>query len=92
MRTYYVYILASQSRTLYIGMTSNLTQRMEQHRAGRIPSFTARYRTYRLVYFEETDDAYAAVSRERQLKGWPRKWKLGLFLAARRGFDPRPPG
>ena len=84
MRTYHVYILTSHSRTLYIGMTSNLTQRMEQHRAGRIPGFTAKYRINRLVYFEETDDAYAAVSRERQLKGWPRKWKLGLVD----GFNP----
>ena len=78
MRTYHVYVLASPSRTLYIGMTGNLTQRMEQHRAGRNPGFAARYRINRLVYFEETDDAYAAVTRERQLKRWPRKWKLGL--------------
>ena len=81
MRTYHVYILTNQSRTLYVGMTSNLTQRMEQHRAGRVPGFTARYRINRLVYFEETADAYAAVTRERQLKGWPRKWKLGLVDA-----------
>ena len=78
MRTYHVYILTNQSRTLYVGMTSNLPQRMEQHRAGRVSGFTARYRVNRLVYFEQTDDAYAAVTRERQLKGWPRKWKLGL--------------
>ena len=77
-RTYHVYILTNQSRTLYVGMTGNLTQRMEQHKAGRISGFTARYRINRLMYFEETGDAYAAVTRERQLKGWPRKWKLGL--------------
>ena len=78
MRTCHVYILTNQSRTLYVGMTGNLTQRMEQHKAGRISGFTARYRIKRPMYFEETGDAYAAVTRERQLKGWPRKWKLGL--------------
>ena len=78
MRTYHVYILTNQSRTLYVGMTSDLTRRMEQHRAGRIPGFTAKYRINRLVYFEATNDAYSAVTRERQLKGWPRKWKSGL--------------
>jgi putative endonuclease len=78
MRTYHVYILANESRTLYVGMTSDLTQRMEQHRAGRVAGFTARYRVNRLVYYEETGDAYAAVTRERRLKRWRRKWKLGL--------------
>ena len=59
-------------------MTGNLAQRLEQHRAAQIPGFTTRYRINRLVYFEEAGDAYTAATRERQLKGWPRKWKLGL--------------
>ena len=79
MRTYHVYILTNQSRTLYVGMTSNLTQRMEQHRVGRVAGFTARYRINRLVYFEETGDAYAAATRERRLKHWPQAWKLALI-------------
>ncbi len=78
MRTYYVYILTNQSRTLYVGMTSNLTQRMEQHRAGTVPGFTMQYRVNKLVYFEQTDDPYAAVMRERRLKKWRREWKMAL--------------
>ena len=78
MRTYYVYILTNQSRSLYIGITSNLHQRMEQHRSGRTPGFTSKYNVHRLVYFEETASAEAAVNRERSLKKWPRSWKMAL--------------
>ena len=85
MRIFHVYILSNQSRTLYVGMTGNMTQRMEQHRDGRVPGFTSRYRVDRLVYFEEAGDAYAAATRDKQLKGWPRKWKLGLVDE----FNPR---
>ncbi len=71
----YVYILASWTRVLYIGVTSNLTQRMSQHAAAVPGSFTARYRVHRLVYVEEFDDIVAAIAREHQLKGWRRDKK-----------------
>jgi putative endonuclease len=76
---YYVYILASVRRTLYIGMTSNLRGRVYQHKTGAIPGFTARYKVNRLVYFEPVEDAQAAIAREKQLKGWTRQRKIALI-------------
>jgi putative endonuclease len=78
-KQYTVYILTNQNnRVLYIGSTSNLEIRVEQHKQKLIPGFTSRYNVNKLVYFEITNDAYAAVSRERQLKGWKRERKNRL--------------
>jgi putative endonuclease len=78
-KQYTVYILTNQNnRVLYIGSTSNLESRVEQHKQKLIPGFTSRYNVNKLVYFEITNDAYAAVSRERQLKGWKRERKNHL--------------
>ncbi len=70
MKQYWVYILSSKSRTLYIGMTGDLERRMCQHRSKQFKGFTSRYNIERLVYFEEFSDAYSAIAREKQLKGW----------------------
>ena len=77
MRTYYVYILASRSRSLYVGVTNDLTRRLAEHRAGDV-AFTARYRCSRLVYVETSTDARSAIAREKQLKDWRRAKKLAL--------------
>ena len=82
MKSYHVYILASRSRNLYIGMTSNLVQRIWQHRTHAVPGHTARYRIDRLVHFEETEDIFAALAREKQLKGWRREKKISLIETA----------
>ena len=75
-----VYILANQDYgTLYIGVTSDLIARLYQHRSGRVKGFTARYRVYRLVRFEQFETMYEAVSREKQLKRWHRQWKINLI-------------
>ncbi|QUT05912.1 GIY-YIG nuclease family protein [Sphingobium phenoxybenzoativorans] len=75
-----VYILSSgRHGTIYIGVTSNLLQRMDQHRAGAIPGFTARYGVKRLVHFEMADTMDVAISREKQLKDWRREWKVALI-------------
>ena len=80
MKQYYVYIMASLSRTLYIGMTSDLAYRVAQHQQKRFAdSFTAKYNVTRLVYFEVFGDAYSAVVRERQLKKWLRSKKIALI-------------
>jgi putative endonuclease len=64
-----VYILASRPHgTLYVGVTSNLSQRVEQHKLKEVPSFTARYGVHRLVYFEEHPCAESAILREKQLR------------------------
>lgn len=75
-----VYILASGKRgTLYIGCTSNLAQRLHQHREGLIPGFTRRYGVTRLVWFEMHEAMATAIVRERQLKEWRRGWKVELI-------------
>ena len=77
--TYYVYILASRSRTLYVGVTNDLGRRLAEHRSGRCSSFTRRYRVHELVYFESTVDVRSAIAREKQLKRWKRDWKIELI-------------
>ena len=75
-----VYILASRKRgTIYIGCTSNLLQRLHQHREGLIPGFTRRYGIRRLVWFEIYETMEAAILREKQLKKWNRAWKVRLI-------------
>lgn len=72
--------MASQRNgTLYIGMTSNLEQRMHQHKNKLIEGFTERHGVDTLVYFEECIDADSATNRERQLKEWRRDWKIELI-------------
>jgi putative endonuclease len=74
VREYAVYIMASRSRTLYVGVTNDLRRRVWQHKNGDVPGFTCRYRVTNLVYFEQTRDVHAAIAREKQLKRWPR-WR-----------------
>ena len=78
-RNYFVYIMASRTRRLYVGVTGNLPGRVTQHKNGAPHSFTARYNINRLVYFEHTTDARAAIAREKQLKGWNRSRKIALI-------------
>ena len=76
---YYVYIMASRSRTLYTGVTNNLERRVAQHKLKLLPGFTTQYRIERLVYFEQHGDIRAAIQREKQIKGWTREKKLALI-------------
>jgi len=80
-KTYYVYIVASRSRTLYVGMTNHLLERIKQHRDGTLAGFTSRYRIYRLVYFETYRDIKAAIAFEKQLKSMTRAKKITLIEA-----------
>jgi putative endonuclease len=77
--TYHVYILASISRTLYIGVTNDIERRVAEHVEGLTPGFTAKYHIKRLVYFEAFEEIEAAVAREKQLKGWRRAKKIKLI-------------
>ena len=74
-----VYILASRSRALYVGMTSNLPARLDEHRSHATSAHTARYRICRLVHVETTDDVHAAIARERQLKAFRREKNIRLI-------------
>src|ERR1035438_828008 len=76
---YYVYILASKSRTLYVGITSDLGTRIREHRSGIYGGFTADYKVHRLVYYEQFQWVQAAINREKQLKHWRREKKIVLI-------------
>ena len=77
--SYYVYLLTNRSRTLYIGVTSDLTRRVYEHRQKKILGFTQKYNIDRLVYFEESADVRDAIAREKQIKGWTRAKKIALI-------------
>jgi putative endonuclease len=80
LRRYYVYILASRTRVLYIGVTNDLAGRVASHRNHVNPkSFTARYQVTSLVYFEEFREIRDAIVREKELKGWRREKKVRLI-------------
>lgn len=78
-KSYYVYILSSLNRVLYIGITSNLIKRIWEHKEGVVPGFTKRYNIKMLVYYEVYDDPEYAIKREKQLKKWRREKKLKLI-------------
>ena len=76
---YFTYIVASRSRTLYIGVTSNLVHRIHQHKYQLHEGFTAKYNCHRLVWFERFEGPTRAIAREKQLKGWTRAKKIALI-------------
>ena len=78
-RWFYVYIMASRTRILYIGVTSNLQNRVHQHKTKFFEGFTADYNCCRLVWYERYSSANRAIAREKQLKGWTRAKKLTLI-------------
>jgi len=82
MKTYYVYIMTNNSRTLYTGVTNNLERRVFQHKHKLLPGFTQKYDLSRLVYYESCGDIRAAIQREKQIKGWLRARKVALVLSA----------
>ena len=85
---YAVYILASKRNgTLYIGVTSDLVQRVMQHKALAVPGFTQRYGVTRLVYVERFAQIYDAIARETQFKGWNRAWKIKLIERSNPNWD-----
>ena len=79
MKNYYVYIMTNKSKTLYTGVTNDLTRRVYEHKHKLIPGFTQKYNITKLVYYEETSDIHAAIAREKQSKGWLREKKINLI-------------
>jgi putative endonuclease len=78
-----VYILASKRNgTLYVGVTSNLVQRVWQHKGDLVEGFTKEYGVHTLVWFETHETMESAITREKILKGWHRAWKLELIEGA----------
>ncbi len=78
-RTYWVYMMASKTRTLYIGITNNLERRVWEHKQKETPGFTERYDVTMLVYCEGFGDVTVAIGREKELKGWRREKKVALL-------------
>jgi putative endonuclease len=80
--SYFTYIMASRSRTLYIGMTRDLEKRVFEHKWKECDGFTARYNCDRLVWFEGFQFVQKAIAREKELKGWSRAKKIALIESA----------
>lgn len=78
-KKYWVYIVASRTGTLYIGITNNLYVRVLQHKSREIEGFSSQYHCDRLVYWESFDEVLKAIDREKQLKGWRRAKKIVLI-------------
>ena len=76
---FWVYIMASLSGTLYIGMTNSIERRAWEHKNGTIEGFSKKYGCNRLVFFEKYGDVRTAINREKELKGWTRKKKIALI-------------
>jgi putative endonuclease len=75
-----VYILAAKPNgTLYVGVTSDLSARIDAHRSGSVDGFTKRYGVNTLVYVELHESMYDAIQREKRIKGWNRAWKIRLI-------------
>ena len=81
MKTYYVYILASKTGTLYTGITSNLFRRVSEHKDHVLPGFTSKYNVNRLLYYEEYGTPDEAIKRGKTIKGWRREKKIKLIDA-----------
>ena len=86
MSEYYVYILASITHRLYVGMTSDLERRIWQHKTKAVDGFTSRYNVDRLVWYASTNSAIEGVTRERQIKSWRREKKVALIEAENPGW------
>ncbi|KPL01590.1 MAG: hypothetical protein AMJ90_07545 [candidate division Zixibacteria bacterium SM23_73_2] len=79
-KQYYVYIMTNKNNdVLYTGFTNNLKRRVYEHKNGLCKGFTKRYNIVKLVYYEIFQDSYAAIAREKQIKGGSRRKKIELI-------------
>ena len=86
--SFWVYILANRrGGTLYIGVTNDLVRRVFEHREGFVPGFTKRYGLKRLVYAEPHETMPSAILREKNVKSWPRAWRIRLITSTNPNWD-----
>jgi len=78
-KTFYIYIMASKSGTLYVGMTNNIKRRVFEHRNHLVPGFTDKYSIDRLLHVETFANSASAINREKQIKAWRREKKVKLI-------------
>jgi putative endonuclease len=76
---FYTYIMASDTGTLYTGVTNSLWRRSHEHKKGEVAGFTKKYKCHKLVYYEHFEDINEAIKREKQIKKWSRKKKVALI-------------
>lgn len=85
---YYVYIITNKyDNTFYIGITNNLTRRLQEHTEGTNDGFTKKYKINKLVYYETFNKPEEAINREKQLKNWHRNWKINLIKEVNPNFE-----
>ena len=82
----YTYIMGSQTGTLYIGVTSDINIRVQQHKDGTFEGFSRQYKCTRLLYYEQHEYITQSIAREKQLKGWRREKKLNLIRSQNPDF------
>jgi len=83
----YIYIMASKSRVLYVGITNDMVRRIYEHKTAATPGFTADYRVNRLVHVEEIGDPSRAIEREKRLKLLLRSRKIALIEKKNPAWD-----
>jgi putative endonuclease len=86
MRQFFVYIMSTRAKTLYVGVTNDLERRVLEHKV-LSSAFTAKYNVTKLVYYEATQDAQSAIRREKQIKGWLRSKKIALIESLNPEWD-----
>ena len=79
MRKYFVYIMASISKTLYVGVTNDLGRRVPEHKSGEVEGFTSKYKARKLVYYETFNNPRDAIACEKRIKGLLRSKKIELI-------------
>jgi putative endonuclease len=79
LKTFFVYIMASKSKVLYVGFSNGLELRVFSHKKKHFGGFTAKYNVDRLAYYEEHEYVLDAITREKQIKRWKREWKISLI-------------
>ncbi len=79
LKNYWVYIMASKTGTLYVGVTNDLSRRVHEHKSALTPGFTSKYQVNRLIYFYEFGDVEQAIAMEKMVKGWRREKKIDLI-------------
>jgi putative endonuclease len=86
-KQYYVYLMTNKNNTvIYTGVTSDLKKRVYEHKQKLVKGFTKRYNIEKLVYYEVLDNAYNAISREKQIKAGSRQKKINLVNAMNRAW------
>lgn len=79
-KQFYIYILTNKPfGVFYVGVTSNLSKRIYEHKTKAVEGFTKKYHLDKLVYYEIAETAEAAINREKKLKRWPREWKINMI-------------